>query len=305
MTQKNKRVCLAYGGRNFEKEVSFASAQNVFEAMKILGIEPFMIDLENDGFLRIIAINPSCVFICGHGDPGENGVLQGALSILGIPFTGSGVAASALAMDKPRTKQIWQSLDLPTAPMVVVNDVEQAEICLTRLGNELFVKPAREGSSIGTHATDGAKALRTALNNALNYDNHVLVEPYLSGSELTVGIIDGLALPVVEVLTTTGNYDYHAKYKSNKTQLKIPSSLGSSFEAKVQRLALDAFESLGCRSWGRVDLKLDKYGEPFLLEVNTVPGMTSHSLIPAAAKAAGMSFSSVVAQILNDAEVCK
>ena len=300
-----ERVCLVYGGVNSEKEVSLASAKTVLEAMRALGIEPFMIDVADQGLLRIIAVNPSCVFICGHGDPCENGVLQGALTLLGIPFTGSGIAASSLAMDKPRTKQIWQSLGLPTAPMVIVNNVDQADICLTRLGTQLFVKPAHEGSSIGSHLVSGRNSLQKALVDALDYDSHVLVEPYLDGPELTVGIIDGLALPVVEIVTSGGCYDYSAKYESNETTLKIPTSLEAAFEARVQRLALDAFDSLGCRSWGRVDIRLDQSGEPFLLEVNTVPGMTSHSLIPVAAKAAGISFPSLIEQILKDAEVCK
>jgi len=229
--------------------------------------------------------------------------LQGILSYLGIPYTGSGVAASALAMDKPRSKQIWQSLDLPTAPMVVVTDVSQADICIARLGYSLFVKPAHEGSSVGAFQVRSEAELVQALKSALALDSRVLVEPMLTGAEYTVGIVKDLALPVIRIEPAQGFYDYTAKYVSDATGYRIPCGLDPLDEARMQSMAIDAFDALGCRTWGRVDLMADAEGQLFLLEVNTVPGMTSHSLVPKAAQAAGMDMPMLVEQILLDAEV--
>ena len=303
MNWADERVALLFGGLGSEADVSRDGKQNVAQAMREIGIEPIEIDIK-DGLLEpLMAANPTRVFNLVHGRPGEDGVLQGLLCALGVPFTGSGVGASALALDKPRTKQVWESLGLPTAPMVVVNDLEQADICVKRLGPELFVKPAHEGSSVGAHAVHGADQLKIAIEDALKHDTRVLVEPLLPGPEFTVGVVRGLALPIIGIRPSSEFYDYKAKYQSNETEYHIPSGLSSELEAEAQQLALEAFEALGCRTWGRVDFMMDETGHLLLVECNTVPGMGSHSLVPKAARASGMDLPMLIEQILLDAEV--
>ena len=303
MLLSSERVALLYGGHSAERQVSYDSKNAVADAMRQMGIQPIEIDVAQDLLTALREADPTRAFVCVHGRPGEDGVLQGILSYLGIPYTGSGVAASALAMDKPRSKQIWQSLDLPTAPMVVVTALEQADICLARLGQHLFVKPAHEGSSFGAFQVRSEVELIAALKTALAMDTHVLVEPMLTGAEYTVGIVKDLALPVIRIEPSGGFYDYTAKYVSDATRYHIPSGLDSLTEARVQEMAIEAFDALGCRTWGRVDVMAGADGQLYLLEVNTVPGMTSHSLVPKAARAAGMDMVMLVEQILMDAEV--
>ncbi len=303
MNWSSERVVLLFGGRGSEAAVSRDGKASVSEAMQQLGIKPIEIDIKDRLVESLIASRPTRVFNLVHGRPGEDGVLQGLLCALGIPFTGSGVASSALAFDKPRTKQVWESLGLPTAPMVVVNDLEQFDICIKRLGPELFVKPAHEGSSVGAHVVRGTDQLKVALEDALTYDTRVLVEPLLPGPEFTVGVVRGLALPVIGIKSKTDFYDYEAKYQSNDTEYQIPSGLSLEFETEAQKLALEAFEALGCRTWGRVDFMMDETGHLLLVECNTVPGMGSHSLVPKAASASGMDMPMLIEQILLDAEV--
>ncbi|NBS12412.1 MAG: D-alanine--D-alanine ligase [Gammaproteobacteria bacterium] len=302
MQWSSERVALLYGGQGAERHVSYDSKAAVAEAMRQLGIQPIEIDVATGLLQALDAAEPTRAFVCVHGRPGEDGVLQGILSYLGIPYTGSGVAASALAMDKPRAKQVWQSLDLPTAPMVVVTAIEQADICSARLGQHLFVKPAHEGSSVGAFQVHSEPELVAALKIALAMDSHVLVEPMLTGPEYTIGILKDLALPVIRIEPATGFYDYTAKYVSDATHYRIPCGLHSAMEARAQEMAIEAFDALGCRTWGRVDLMAGSDGQLYLLEVNTVPGMTSHSLVPKAARAAGMDMAMLVEQILLDAE---
>jgi len=303
MKWANERVALVYGGLGSEADVSRDGKDTVANAMRELGIEPIEIDIKDGLVDPLMAANPTRVFNLVHGRPGEDGVLQGLLCALGIPFTGSGVGASALALDKPRTKQVWESLGLPTAPMVVVNELDQADICVKRLGPALFVKPAHEGSSVGAHVVHGEAQLQVALTDALQHDTRVLVEPLLPGPELTVGVVCGLALPVIGIQPSSGFYDYKAKYHTNDTQYQIPSGLGPELEAEAQQLALEAFEALGCRTWGRVDFMMDETGHLLLVECNTVPGMGSHSLVPKAARASGMDIPMLIEQILLQAEV--
>jgi D-alanine-D-alanine ligase len=303
MNWSSERVAVLFGGLGSEAAVSRDGRASVTEAMHQLGINPVEIDIKNGLVESLITCRPTRVFNLVHGRPGEDGVLQGLLCALGIPFTGSGVASSALAFDKPRTKQVWESLGLPTAPMVVVDHLEQSDICIKRLGLELFVKPAHEGSSVGAHVVRGSDQLKVALEDALRYDTRVLVEPLLPGPEFTVGIVRGLALPVIGIRSTTDFYDYKAKYQSNDTEYQIPSGLNPEFETEAQKLALEAFEALGCRTWGRIDFMMDETGHLLLVECNTVPGMGSHSLVPKAASASGMDMPMLIEQILLDAEV--
>ena len=303
MNWSSERVALLFGGLGSEAAVSRDGRAAVTEAMHQLGINPVEIDIKDGLVDSLIASRPTRVFNLVHGRPGEDGVLQGLLCALGIPFTGSGVASSALAFDKPRTKQVWESLGLPTAPMVVVDHLEQSDICIKRLGPELFVKPAHEGSSVGAHVVRSSDQLKVALEDALTYDTRVLVEPLLPGPEFTVGIVRGFALPVIGIRSTTDFYDYKAKYQSNDTEYQIPSGLSPEFETEAQKLALEAFEALGCRTWGRIDFMMDETGHLLLVECNTVPGMGSHSLVPKAASASGMDMPMLIEQILLDAEV--
>jgi len=303
MNWSQQRVALLFGGVGAEAEVSRAGRDAVVTAMYALGIKPIEIDVQTDYVTQLSTERPDRVFNLVHGRPGEDGVLQGVLIALGIPFTGSGLAASALALDKPRTKQVWESLGLPTAPMVVVNDIDQADICIKRLGADVFVKPAHEGSSVGAFAVSGVDGLRAALAESLKHDSRVLVEPLLPGPEYTVGVVRGLALPVIGIRPASGFYDYKAKYETDTTEYAIPSGLSPEMEAEAQQMALEAFDALGCRTWGRVDLMLDTAGQLLLVECNTVPGMTDHSLVPKAAQAAGMDMPMLIEQILLDAEV--
>ena len=303
MNWSKERVVILFGGDGSEAAVSRDGCLAVSRAMRELGINPIEIDVTENLINQLIDAQPSRAFNLVHGRLGEDGVLQGLLCMLGIPFTGSGVGASALSLDKPRTKQVWESLGLPTSPMVVVNNLNQAEICIKRLGPELFVKPAHEGSSVGAHAAHGEAQLKSALKDALTYDVRVLVEPLLPGPELTVGVVCGLALPVIGIRTASEFYDYEAKYQSNKTEYHIPSGVSGELEAEAQQLALEAFDALGCRTWGRVDFMMNETGHLLLVECNTVPGMTDHSLVPKAAAAAGMDLPMLIEQILLDAEV--
>lgn len=303
MNWSTQRVALLFGGVGSEADVSREGAKTLIAAMRSLGIEPIAIDVNTDWINQLQSVQPTHVFNLVHGYLGEDGLLGGVLCALQIPYTGSGVGASALAFDKPRSKQIWESLGLPTAPMVVVDSVDQADICIKRLGSDLFVKPSREGSSVGAHRVQGLDALMEALTDALSYDPRALVEPCLPGPEFTVGILQGLALPVIGIRPASGFYDYKAKYQTDTTEYAIPSGLTADLEAEAQQLALEAFDALGCRGWGRIDLMMDAQGDLQLVECNTVPGMGAHSLIPKAVEAAGMDLPMLIEQLLLDAEV--
>ena len=303
MNWSTAKVALLYGGRGAEAQVSRASAVAVTEAMRALGIEPIEIDVRDDYVAALSAACPTHAFNLVHGRPGEDGVLQGVCCALGIPLTGSGLAASALALDKPKTKLVWMATGLPTAPMMTVTTVAQADECITRLGKELFVKPAHEGSSVGAYAVRGPEALREALAKALLHDTEVLVEPCLPGPEYTVAVLQGQALPVIGIRPLSGFYDYTAKYEVDTTEYAIPSGLTEDQEQEAQALAIRAFDALGCRTWGRIDFMLDAQGELMLVECNTVPGMTNHSLVPKAARAAGIEMPQLIERILSEAEV--
>ncbi len=305
MNWLNQKIAVAYGGFGAEADVSRSAKAGVVSAMNQLGISPIEIDVKDGLIDQVLQHRPDRVFNLVHGQYGEDGILQGVLCALDIPFTGSGLSASALTLDKPRTKQIWESMGLPTSPMVVVNDLDQAKICIKRLGDHLFVKPAREGSSIGAHPVLGLDQLVDALEDALTHDTHALVEPLLPGPEFTVGILKGLALPVICIESTNPFYNYEAKYQSNATKYLIPSGLENEQEAEIQQIALEAFDALGCRTWGRIDFMMDDTGHLLLVECNTVPGMTTHSLLPKAALAAGIDFPMLIEQILLDAEVTR
>jgi len=225
--------------------------------------------------------------------------VQGALETAGLPYTGSGVLGCALAMDKVRSKQIWQSLGLPTARYRVLKSEADLDGLVNELGLPLFLKPAREGSSVGIGKVNDASELLSVYQKAAQVGDDVLAEQFIAGAELTVGILNGQALPVIRMSTDNEFYDYEAKYLSDDTQYFCPAGLTDQQEASIRELALQAFNALGCATWGRVDVMLDENEQPLLLETNTVPGMTDHSLVPMAANAVGFSFADLVEKILE------
>ena len=249
--------------------------------------------MHGEGFQR--------VFIALHGRGGEDGSLQGALDLLDIPYTGSGVLASALAMDKWRSKLVWQASGLPVPDYVVLNDASDFAAVEARIGLPIFVKPANEGSSIGISKVKLAGGLRAAYELAARHDRCVIAEKYLAGGEYTVGILGERALPVIRIVPATEFYDYEAKYLRDDTEYRIPSGLGEAREAEMREMALCAYRALGGRGWGRVDLMLDADGRMYCLEANTSPGMTDHSLVPMAARAAGIYFRQLVLELLAGA----
>ena len=302
LTSEYGKVAVMFGGASAEREVSLRSGQTVLDALLRQGVDAYkfdpaelpVVDLLNNGTDRVI--------IMLHGRGGEDGVMQGALQQLGIPFTGTGVLGSALAMDKIRSKQIWQSLGLPTAKYQIAEksgfEAGSCSAIMQQLGNEVMVKPAREGSSIGMARVTSAKQLHTAVQDAFNYDNQVLLEQYISGSEFTVSVVQERALPSIRMSTPHTFYDYAAKYQDSTTEYFCPSGLDDKREAELAALSVRAFKALACHGWGRVDVMQDKAGQFYLLEANTVPGMTEKSLVPKAAKAAGMSLDELVMAIL-------
>ena len=243
------------------------------------------------------------VFIALHGRYGEDGTLQGALELLGIPYTGSGVLASALAMDKWRTKLVWQAAGVPTPRYERIDANTDFQALAARLGLPIMVKPANEGSSIGMSKVRVAENLEEACTLAANYDPTVIAEQFIEGVELTAGVLGDQALPLIRLETPRDFYDYQAKYVADDTRYICPCGLDAAAEQAIQREVMRAFRTLGCRGWGRADLMLDRDGKPYFLEINTSPGMTDHSLVPMAARAAGISFEALCLRILAAASV--
>jgi D-alanine-D-alanine ligase len=295
------KVAVLMGGASAEREVSLKSGNAVLSALVNMGVDAIKFDPIEQPLHELKSLSVDCVVIMLHGRGGEDGTLQGALEFMDIPYTGSGVLGSALAMDKIHTKQIWQSCGLPTAKYRVANkttfDPNTCAVIMNELGGTAMVKPAREGSSIGMAKVTCAKTLATAVNTAFTYDNQVLIEQYIEGSEYTVGIVRGKALPSIRMSTPNVFYDYAAKYSDKTTEYFCPSGLSSSDESYLQTLSLQAFDALSASGWGRIDAMRDESGQFYLLELNTIPGMTATSLVPKAAKVAGLSFEQLVYDI--------
>ncbi len=297
--QRFGKVAVALGGRSAEREVSLRSGAMVLNALRQRGIDAYGFDPQERGLEQLIAERFERVFIALHGRFGEDGTIQGALEYLGLPYTGSGVMASALAMDKWRAKLVWQALGIPTPPWVLLSaDSDWARV-VAELGLPIMVKPACEGSSIGITKVTSVESLEPAFMAATRYDSTVLAERFIDAQELTVAILGEQALPIIRLETPHVFYDYEAKYSANDTRYMIPCGLSLESEREIQALALAAFRALGAKSWGRVDLMLDHAGRPYCLEVNTVPGMTDHSLVPMAARACGVEFDELVVRILE------
>ncbi len=299
MKEKFGRVAVLMGGFSSERDVSLNSGQAVLEALCRQGVDAVAVDPKAQGLQPLFERRFDRVFIVLHGRGGEDGTMQGFLETLELPYTGSGVMASAIGMDKLRTKLIWQSAGLPTPNFRILRQAELNQALLDDIGPAVMVKPAHEGSSIGMCRADSLEQLRDALTEAQRYDDLVFAEQWIEGQEYTISILNGQALPVIGLKTDRAFYDYDAKYIRNDTRYLLPSGLGAEEEKQLQALALKAFDFVGCRGWGRVDVMRDAQGRFWLLEVNTVPGMTDHSLVPMAAKAAGIDFESLVVQILE------
>jgi D-alanine-D-alanine ligase len=297
------KVAVLMGGKSAEREVSLKSGGMVLAALRKKGVDAHPFDPKERDVPDLIKERFARVFIALHGRFGEDGTVQGVLEWLGIPYTGSGVLASALAMDKVRTKRLWEAEGLPTAPYEVLGKNSDVKAVAKRLGMPLFVKPASEGSSVGMSKVRAAGGLDEAYALAVNYDPVVIAEKFIDGPELTVAIVGERVLPIIRIETPREFYDYEAKYIANDTRYLIPCGVSEKKEKELQALCLAAFRALGCRGWGRVDLMLDKRGRPFLLEVNTSPGMTDHSLVPMAARAVGISYEDLCVNVLELAHV--
>ena len=293
------RVGVLYGGTSAEREISLQTGAAVLDALRQSGVDAVGIDIGADAIAQLQATPMDVAFIALHGPGGEDGRIQGVLEYMGIPYTGSDVSASALAMDKLRSKQLWAGIGLSTPEFAVVNADSDWDQVLKNLGGDAIVKPAHEGSSIGMARVQSGAELAQAYRDAAHYDGSVLVERLITGSEYTVAILDGEALPPIKLETDHRFYDYDAKYLADDTRYLCPCGLDAEREQGLKALALQAFNSLGCRGWGRVDVMADHLGNFYLLEVNTVPGMTSHSLVPMAAQAAGLSFAELVVRIVR------
>ena len=301
------RVAVLFGGTSAEREISLKSGNAVLAALKSRGVDAHafdpaerpLADLKADGFAR--------VFLILHGRGGEDGTAQGALELMGIPYTGSGVMASAVGMDKWRTKLIWRGAGLPVPDYALLDENSDFDAVERQLGLPLFVKPANEGSSVGVTKVKASGVLAAAYQEAARHDALVLAERYVGGGEFTVGMLgegeDLRALPVVKIEPATEFYDYEAKYFRDDTRYLCPSGLPAEKETEMQALAKRAFAVLGCRGWGRVDVLLDTDGTPYLLEINTAPGMTDHSLVPMAARVAGLDFPELCVKVLELAHV--
>lgn len=297
------KVAVIYGGSSAEREISLASGAAVLQGLLDAGVDAVGVDAGAGLLTELHNLQPDRIFIALHGPGGEDGTVQGALEWLAMPYTGSGVQASALAMDKLRCKQLWLGAGLPTAAFTVLEEESDWTKVLSELGGSAIVKPANEGSSLGMAKAETADELEQAWRAAASYDGSVIAEAWMSGEEYTVAILNGRALPVIKLETDRTFYDYEAKYQSEDTRYLCPCGLSPEREQQLQQLALNAFNSLGCRGWGRVDVMVDNQGDWQLLEVNTIPGMTDHSLVPMAAKAAGLSFSDLVVEIVDGVEM--
>lgn len=296
-----ERIAVLYGGVTAEREVSLLSGQAVVDGLQTLGKDVVAVDVGANMAQQILSLEVDMAFIALHGGAGEDGRVQALLDMLKLPYTGSGVMASALALDKVRCKQLWKGIGLPTAEFAMLDESSDWSAQLSGLGGRVMVKPVREGSSVGMGQANSPEALRQAYEAAARYDQQVMAETWLSGDEYSVAILGDQALPVIQLKVDEEFYTYNAKYISETTQYLCPAPISEQREAEIRQLALDAFTSIGCSGWGRIDLMLDDAGSPKLLEVNTSPGMTSHSLVPMAARQAGLEFPQLLERIVQEA----
>ena len=294
------KIAVLLGGESSERDVSLQSGSAVVAAFGKLGIDVVAIDVKTAELVDVLRSHPiRHAFIALHGGAGENGQVQAILESLGISYTGSGVLGCAIAMDKQRTKLLWRGAGIPTADFIQVTPDTSWQEASTLLGNRMMMKPSCEGSSIGMTVVDSEASYYEATATAMRYGSDVIAEKWIDGQEYTVAILGDEVLPMIRLQTGNRFYDYQAKYESEETQYLCPCGLPAADEAKVKEICLRAFRLLGCSGWGRIDVMRDRDGSFYLLEANTVPGMTSHSLVPMAAKAAGYSFDDLVAAIFQ------
>ena len=293
------RVAVLLGGHSKEREISLLTGQAVLAALQRRGVAAEGFDPQQRSLTELLTQPFDRVWIALHGPGGEDGTVQGALECLGIPYTGSGVQGSAICMDKVRTKRLVAAVGIATADFVQLRGPQDFDTAVSRLGLPMFVKPATQGSSFGMSRVERAEDLPTAYRAAAATDTSVLAEAFIGGAEYTVGILQGRALPAIRIETPQAFYDYEAKYLRDDTRYHCPAGLGAEAESHLGALALGAFDAAGAEGWGRVDFMMDATGRPLLLEINTVPGMTDHSLVPMAARAAGTEFDTLVWRILE------
>ncbi|WP_445116859.1 D-alanine--D-alanine ligase [Acinetobacter sp. WZC-1] len=293
------KVAVLLGGNSAEREVSLDSGQAVLEALLRSGVNAEAFDPQLRSVTELV--NYDRAFIVLHGRGGEDGQIQGALAWMGVPYTGTGVQGSAIGMDKVKTKQIWQGSELPTAPYRIIDQHTDLDEVISSVGLPLIIKPVHEGSSVGMSKVEKAEDFAGAIEKATRHDAVVMAEQWITGREYTISFLNDQPLPVIrlEPPADVAFYDYDAKYKRNDVEYGIPSGLSESEEKRLQALCLRAFQAVGASGWGRIDAMQDEQGNFWLLEVNTVPGMTSHSLVPKAAKAVGYDFDELCVAILE------
>lgn len=300
------KVAVLLGGTSAEREISLMSGQGVVQALRASGVDAHPFDTGKQSLWQLKEQGFKRCFIALHGRGGEDGSVQGALELLGIPYTGSGVAASALAIDKVLTKRLWRADGLVTPEWRLVQSVKETQQAFKSLGAGMIVKPAREGSTIGLEKVTDIEQSAHAYQLASTYDDEVLCEQFIDGAEVTCAVVElngkPQALPVIRIEAPDGNYDYENKYFTDKAKYFCPSGLPDALEKQIQQMSVEAFRSLGCRGWGRVDVMIrESDQQPFLLEINTSPGMTSHSLVPMAAREAGFSYERLCLEVLRGA----
>ena len=297
-TMQFGKVAVMMGGSSAEREISLQSGQAVFEALQRQKVDAHIVDPREKLMTQLATGNFDRVFIALHGRGGEDGLMQGLLDTLELPYTGSGVLGSSLAMDKCRSKRIWQSHGLPTPAFVELNENSDWDAVVEYLGLPLIIKPVREGSSYGISKVKESGEMESAWRLAHEFDERVMAESWIVGGEYTAPVLGDQVLPMIRLETPREFYDYEAKYIADTTQYHCPCGLDADVENELGKLAFAAFEAVDASGWGRVDFMLDAEGKPWLIEVNTIPGMTSHSLVPMSAKQAGMSFDDLTLRIL-------
>jgi D-alanine-D-alanine ligase len=293
------KVAVLMGGPSAEREISLKSGAAILTALKESNVHAEAIDVSTDVFEKLHSGKYERAFIALHGPLGEDGCIQGGLEVMGMPYSGSGVMASSICMNKLMTKQIWQGCGIPTPKYRVLSDELGENELITELGLPMIFKPVSQGSSIGMTKVNNKAEIAPAWVSARNYEETVIAEQWVEGREFTIAMLDGKALPVIRLETSRSFYDYDAKYQSNDTQYHCPCGLSEALEKQIQKLAMQAFNATEASGWGRVDVMLDKNDQPWFLEANTVPGMTDHSLVPMAAKAKNISFNELVIKILQ------
>lgn len=308
MNSRFGKVGVLYGGQSGEREVSLMSGQGVHEALVKAGVDAHLFDTGRQSLAELAQAGFDRVFIALHGRHGEDGTMQGALELLGIPYTGSGPLASALAMDKIMTKRIWIEQGIPTPAYAEVRNAGELDDVASRLGLPMILKAPHEGSTLGLARVEQADALVQAWQQVVRYEPVALAEQFIRGRELTIAVLgrgeQARALPIIEIIAPQGNYDYEHKYFSDDTRYECPASLPADLTTEIQALCVRAYRVLGCEGWGRVDVMLDEQQRPWLLEINTSPGMTGHSLVPMASRAEGVDYTQLCLNILAEAS-CK